>query len=98
MRICPTAPNMLDRSGGIDKGAIHIEQDGLGSNICIDGYFHSWWLRLGASLVRSSGGWAAIDLLTFQCAAQIAGFFSTHQRPRIDAMEGAPLLNDNGLD
>ena len=56
---------MLDRMGGIDKGAIHIKQNGLGSNICTDEDFHSWWQRLGASLVRTRSDWAAVDLLTF---------------------------------
>ena len=42
--ICPSALDMLDRTGGIDKGVIHIEQNGLGSNICTEGYFHRWWL------------------------------------------------------
>ena len=57
---------MLDRMGGIDEGGgIHIEQNGLGSNICTNRYFHSWWLRLDASLVRTRSDWAAVDLLTF---------------------------------
>jgi hypothetical protein len=56
---------MLERTGGVAKGAIHTNQNCLGLDNFTSGYFYFWLQSLSVSLIRSCRNWAAIDIFAF---------------------------------